>query len=60
MIFKEEINRSCSRDKKSFRTYIILPERTSHSEDILEIIAPVYLRKALKINEGDKITIEIC
>ncbi len=36
---------------------IVVPERTRHGEDIIEIISPVNLRKYLKINESDTVII---
>jgi riboflavin kinase len=36
---------------------IVVPERTRHSENIIEIISPVYLKEKLKVNDGDKIKI---
>ncbi|MBI2546371.1 CTP-dependent riboflavin kinase [Candidatus Woesearchaeota archaeon] len=37
---------------------IIIPDRTTHDSSTLEVIAPDYLRDALKIKDGDIITIE--
>lgn len=37
---------------------IIVPDLTGH-EDIIEIIAPVNLKSALKIKDGDKIKVEL-
>lgn len=34
---------------------IVKPERARHSEDIIEIIAPVNLREKLKLNDNDKV-----
>jgi|TARA_B100001971_G_scaffold185673_1_gene185107 riboflavin kinase len=36
---------------------IVIPERTRHSEDIIEIIAPVNLRDSLKLADGNKVKI---
>lgn len=38
---------------------VIIPYRTHHDENIVEIVAPTYLRKALAVNEGDAIDITI-
>jgi len=38
---------------------IIIPYRTHHDENIVEIVAPTYLRKALAVNEGDAIDVTI-
>ena len=37
---------------------IIIPDLTEH-EDIIEIIAPVNLKSALKIKDGDRIKVEL-
>ncbi|MEA2037896.1 MAG: DUF120 domain-containing protein [Nanoarchaeota archaeon] len=34
---------------------IVVPERTRHSEDIIEVIAPVNLRDSLKLKDNDKV-----
>lgn len=36
---------------------IIVPERTHYPPDLLEIIAPVNLRRGLNLNDGDKVKI---
>lgn len=38
---------------------VIIPDRSHYPEDLLEIIAPVNLRKVLKLNDGDKIKIVV-
>lgn len=38
---------------------IVMAQRTHHSEDILEIIAPVDIRKALNIGDDDKVALTI-
>ena len=38
--------------------WLILPELTMH-RDIVEIIAPVALRKSLNLNDGDPVDVEI-
>lgn len=38
---------------------IVLPGRTHYPEDILEIIAPVNLREALGIDDGDAVDVEV-
>ena len=37
---------------------IVIPERTRHEEEILEIIASVYLRGKLDLNDGDTIRVK--
>lgn len=39
--------------------HVLVPERTDHDEDQLEVIAPVELRSAYDIDDGDQLTIEI-
>ena len=49
----------CRRAKiKNINGAIIMPDINKHS-DILEFIAPVHVKSTLKINDGDKITIEL-
>ncbi len=36
---------------------VIIPERTHYPDDLLEIISPVKLRKALNIDDGDEVRI---
>lgn len=38
---------------------VIVPDRSHYPDDLLEIIAPVNLRKALRLKDGDKIKIVI-
>lgn len=37
---------------------LLLPERKRHEEDILEIIAPVYLREKLNLKDNDVLEVE--
>jgi riboflavin kinase len=39
--------------------HVIAPERTHHDEDQLEVIAPVKLREALGLDDGDPLTVRI-
>jgi len=41
------------------RGYIIVPERTHYQTDLLEIIAPVKIREALALTDGDEVTVII-
>jgi riboflavin kinase len=36
---------------------IVIPERTTHNRDTIEIISPFYLRNKLNLKDGDKINI---
>ena len=45
--------------KKVIKTHLIRPKRTSHGDDIIEIISPIYLKKHLNIKEGDEVTISL-
>jgi riboflavin kinase len=38
---------------------VIIPERTHHGKDILEVISRFYLRKKLNIKDGDKISVQV-
>ena len=38
---------------------IVMPERTSHPSDVVEIIAPVYLRGELGLKTGSRVVIEV-
>jgi len=38
---------------------IVIPERTHYPEDILEIVAPVNLREALKLKDGDVVKVRV-
>tara|TARA_B100001964_G_C14231262_1_gene600155 strand:+ start:1612 stop:1998 length:387 start_codon:yes stop_codon:yes gene_type:complete len=38
---------------------IIIPDLTEHEEDMVEFIAPANIKEELKINDGDKIKIEL-
>jgi len=37
---------------------LIIPERTQHNSDVIELVSEVKLRKALNLNDGDVVTIE--
>jgi len=39
--------------------HVIAPERTHHDEDQLEVIAPVKLRDALPIDDGEEVTVRV-
>lgn len=39
--------------------FIIVPERTHHKTDLLEIIAPVKMREALNLKDGDEVTVTV-
>lgn len=39
--------------------YIIIPERTHHKQDVLELISPVEIRKKLKLKDGDRVTVSL-
>ena len=38
---------------------LVFPDRTSHSKDIVEVIAPAYLRAALGLRDGDRVVLEV-
>jgi len=37
---------------------IVIPERTSHGSEIIELVAPDYLRSVLGLKDGDRVVIE--
>ncbi len=39
------------------RCAMVIPERTRHSENIIEIIAPMRLRSFLRLKDGDKVVL---
>jgi riboflavin kinase len=39
--------------------HLLVPERTDHGENQLEIIAPVKLRDACNLDDGDRLTVKI-
>lgn len=41
------------------RGAIVRPERTSYSATLLELIAPVNLREALGLSDGDEVEVEV-
>ena len=38
---------------------LIFPDRTHYGDDVVEILAPVYLRGKLKVKDGDKVGAEV-
>ncbi|TET15835.1 MAG: CTP-dependent riboflavin kinase [Candidatus Thorarchaeota archaeon] len=38
---------------------IVIAQRTHHSQNILEVIAPINLRKKLRLNRGDNVTLTV-
>ncbi len=38
---------------------IIIPEISNYSNDVLEIIAPLYLREHLNVADGDQVTVTV-
>jgi riboflavin kinase len=52
MLFKASIG--------DLKCAVVIPEVEGYPTDILEIIAPVNLRKAFKIRDGDEITVSVC
>ena len=44
---------------EGIKSAIIIPDRTHYPADLLEIIAPVKLREALKLNDGNEVKIVV-
>lgn len=42
---------------KGIDSAIVIPERTSHKRDVMELIAPMNLRKKLRIKDGNKLVV---
>jgi riboflavin kinase, archaea type len=42
-----------------YKGAIVIPHKTRHSKEIVEIIAPINLREMLKLNNGDELTCEL-
>ncbi len=42
---------------KKIEAAIVIAQRTHHSDEILEVVAPVYIRDALKLNDDDEVTL---
>lgn len=38
---------------------IVVPSKTTHGKDILEIVAPISLREELKLKDGDEVVCEL-
>ena len=38
---------------------IIVIERTHHDRSVIELISPIFLRKKLKLNDGDEVSVQI-
>jgi riboflavin kinase len=38
---------------------VVIAQRTHHSEEILEVVAPVNIREALGLQDDDKITLTV-
>ena len=38
---------------------IIIIERTHHDRSVIELISPIFLRKKLKLNDGDEVSVQI-
>jgi riboflavin kinase len=44
---------------EGYQCAIIVPGRTHYPEDVIEVISPVELRKALHLKERDRVTVEV-
>jgi riboflavin kinase len=47
------------RINRRFKGAVVIPDRTHHPSDIIEVISPVFLRKELSLKDGDYIHIEV-
>jgi len=46
-------------NNEKIKAHLVIPEINKHEKTIIEIISPLYLRKALNIRDNDNIAIEI-
>ncbi len=44
---------------RKIRGTVLIPERTHHPSDVVEVIAPVYVRKALSLKDDDYVHVEV-
>ena len=44
---------------KGIEGAVVIPERTHHPTDVIEVVAPVKLRDVLGLKDGDKVEIEV-
>jgi riboflavin kinase len=49
----------CTIKNKNLIAHIIIPQKTEHNKNIIEIISPKHLRKVLNVMDGDNITVYI-
>jgi riboflavin kinase, archaea type len=49
----------CGMINQKYECGVIIPLVPSYPENILEIVAPVHLKKALKIGDGDMVELEL-
>ncbi len=44
---------------QNLTTHLVVPEKTRHERDIIELISPVYLREFLNIKEGNNVVLSL-
>jgi len=44
---------------KKIEAAIVIAQRTHHSDEILEVVAPMYIRDALKLSDDDEVTLVV-
>jgi len=44
---------------RGIESAVVMPERTHHPSDVIEVVAPVKLRDVLGLRDGDRVEIEI-
>ncbi|MEM3086608.1 MAG: DUF120 domain-containing protein [Halobacteria archaeon] len=57
--FRASIAADKARKRVHPEAAVILPERTHYPQNMLELLAPVELRRALKLRDGDVVTVEV-
>lgn len=53
------LHRQEGTDTATKPAHVLRPERTHHEDEIMELIAPVELREALDLDDGETVTIEV-
>lgn len=57
-IYRIEIQAAPGRDRHGTRGAVLLPEVKDYPKDKIEIVAPVRLKDALGVKDGDRLTLE--
>lgn len=44
---------------KKIKAAVVLPLAPNYPTDLLEVVAPTYLRETLRLKDGDRLTVEV-